>query len=119
MNRLKKALYQSWSIHSSTKWTADNPVKGQCGVTALVVQDIKGGDILKTPCKEGWHFYNQLNEQRYDLTQEQFREPLHYADILSSREEAFMDTNKEQYEYLKKHVIAYIHKNNDQKGTHK
>ncbi|MED5245521.1 MULTISPECIES: YunG family protein [Priestia] len=112
MNHLKKALHQSWSIHSSTKWTADNPAKGQCGVTALVVQDIKGGDILKTPCKEGWHFYNQLNEQRYDFTQEQFREPLHYADILSSRKEAFMDTNKEQYEALKKNVMThFVHKN--------
>ncbi|MEI2329818.1 hypothetical protein ACLNAR_11445 [Priestia aryabhattai] len=112
MNHLKKALHQSWSIHSSTKWTADNPSKGQCGVTALVVQDIKGGYILKTPCKEGWHFYNHLNGQRCDFTQEQFREPLHYADILSSREEAFMDTNKEQYEALKKNVMAYfIHKN--------
>ncbi|WP_377521429.1 hypothetical protein [Priestia megaterium] len=112
MNRLKEALHQSWSIHSSTKWTADNPAKGQCGVTALVVQDIKGGDILKTPCEEGWHFYNQLDEQRCDFTQEQFREPIHYADILSSRQEAFMDTNKEQYEALKKNVMThFVHKN--------
>ncbi|MFP7731967.1 hypothetical protein ACLHDF_00790 [Priestia aryabhattai] len=108
MNSLKKALHQSWSIHSSTKWTADTPAKGQCSVTALVVQDIKGGDILKTPCKEGWHFYNRLNQKRCDFTKEQFHEPLHYADILSSREEAFMDTNKEQYEALKKKVVAYL-----------
>ncbi len=81
-------------------------------MTALVVQDLKGGDILKTPCEEGWHFYNKLSEKRYDFTQEQFPEPLQYADILSSREEAFMDTNKEQYEALKKNVMTYfIHKN--------
>jgi hypothetical protein len=45
---LEKALFQAWSLESSSKWIANNPAAGQCGVTALVVQDRLGGDILRT-----------------------------------------------------------------------
>ncbi len=41
--RIYEALIRSWSIETSSKWTTENPAKGQCGVTALVVQDIYGG----------------------------------------------------------------------------
>ncbi|HEV7975357.1 YunG family protein [Amycolatopsis sp.] len=27
-------------------WRADNPARGQCGVTALVLHDLLGGDLL-------------------------------------------------------------------------
>ena len=46
--RIYEALIKSWSIETSSKWTIENPAKGQCGVTALVVQDICGGKIIKT-----------------------------------------------------------------------
>ena len=45
--RIYEALIKSWSIETSSKWTIENPAKGQCGVTALVVQDICGGKIIK------------------------------------------------------------------------
>ena len=41
-------LRRSWSIETSSHWTHDNPASGQCGVTALVVHDKFGGEILKT-----------------------------------------------------------------------
>ena len=47
-NDLLKALRKSWSNQSSSKWSIDTPAKGQCGVTALVVNDILGGKIYKT-----------------------------------------------------------------------
>lgn len=31
---VKNALYKSWSLESSSKWTRENPALGQCGVTA-------------------------------------------------------------------------------------
>lgn len=37
-NELLSVLRKSWSIHSSSKWSLDNPAKGQCGVTSLVVR---------------------------------------------------------------------------------
>jgi hypothetical protein len=77
-------------------------------VTALVVNDLFNGDILKTPTPGGWHFYNQINGKRYDLTESQFAEPIHYMDVPSNRKEAFQDTNKKQYNYLKQSVLKHF-----------
>ena len=100
-------LYKCWSVNSSTKWTLDNPSKGQCGVTSLVVNDFFGGDILKTKIPEGWHYYNRISNKYFDFTQSQFLQKPIYLDILSNREEAFSDTNIEQYNYLKNRVNQY------------
>ena len=45
--QIYEALIRSWSIETSSKWTIENPAKGQCGVTALVVQDICGGKLKR------------------------------------------------------------------------
>lgn len=47
------AIKKSWSHQSSSKWSNDNSARGQCGVTALVVHDFLGGEILKTWLDEG------------------------------------------------------------------
>ncbi|MEC1451067.1 hypothetical protein P9D59_05990 [Bacillus haynesii] len=108
IEQIMKALYKSWSSDSSSKWSQDNPAKGQCGVTALVVNDILGGEIRKTKLPEGWHFYNFINGKRYDLTVSQFKEDILYMDISSNRNEAFSDTNEKQYNYLKQSVINHL-----------
>lgn len=108
LNKLLNFLFQSWSIQSSSKWTEDNPAKGQCGVTALVVNDIFGGEILKTELPNGWHFYNSIDGKRYDFTKSQFREEINYKDSRSNRDEAFLDTNQKQYKYLKQSVEKLI-----------
>jgi hypothetical protein len=105
---LIEILYNSWSIHTSSKWTNKNPAKGQCGVTALVINDLYGGVILKTQIPEGWHFYNQIDGQRYDLTETQFIEKPQYQDIKSTREEAYGDTNEDQYMNLKSNVYRLL-----------
>lgn len=97
-------LSKAWSLDSSSKWTINNPAKGQCGVTALVINDLFGGMILKTELVEGWHFYNQINNQRYDFTESQFKSEILYQDIPSNREEAILDTNQQQYDYLRQKV---------------
>lgn len=104
IERLKEILFKVWSLKSSTKWTKENPARGQCGVTAIVVNDLLGGEILKTETPDGWHFYNRINGKRYDFTESQFQEPPNYLDIPSSRDEAILDTNMEQYKYLKESV---------------
>ncbi|MFC4322026.1 YunG family protein [Litchfieldia salsa] len=98
-------MLKSWSLDSSSKWSKENPAKGQCGVTALVVNDILCGEIRKTKLLDGWHFYNFINNKRYDLTASQFKVDITYEDFLSNREEAFSDTNQEQYNYLKLRVL--------------
>lgn len=104
-NILRDILFQVWSIQSSSKWTTEVPARGQCGVTALVVHDLLGGEIVKTCLAEGWHFYNLLNGKRYDFTESQFESEIHYVDQLSTREEAFSDTNEDQYHYLRNRVF--------------
>jgi hypothetical protein len=106
--KLQAALLKSWSKNSSSKWTKDNPAKGQCGVTALVVNDLHGGQISKTLLDEGWHFYNEINEVRYDFTVSQFIEDIRYMNIPSNREEAFLDTNQKQYDSLMQRVKMHL-----------
>ena len=106
--KLQKALLKSWSKNSSSKWTKDNPAKGQCSVTALVVNDLLGGQISKTFLEEGWHFYNEINGVRYDFTLSQFNEDIRYMDISSNREEALLDTNQKQYDYLIQSVKMHL-----------
>jgi len=98
---LRDALETAWSIDSSTRWTKDVPARGQCGVTALVVQDLFGGDILKTPTAQGTHFYNRVGGHRVDLTASQFDAPVAYEDRPASRAEALADTSPAQYDALR------------------
>jgi hypothetical protein len=53
---LREKLRSAWSTATGGKWRPDNPACGQCSVTALVLQDLLGGDILKTSVKGQWHF---------------------------------------------------------------
>ncbi|MGG0289896.1 hypothetical protein ABEY30_16995 [Bacillus pacificus] len=106
--RIYEALIKSWSIETSSKWTIENPAKGQCGVTALIIQELCGGEIRKTKIGEVWHFYNIVDEKRYDFTRSQFSEELNYMDIESNREEAFADTNEKQYSMLKKKITKEL-----------
>ncbi len=99
---IEQYLLKCWSIETSSKWTTDNPYRGQCGVTALVINDLSGGNILKTKVEGQWHFYNQIEGKRYDFTKKQFAFEINYQDIESNREEAFADTNEYQYSTLKK-----------------
>lgn len=108
IERISKALSKSWSAESSTKWSKDNPSAGQCGVTALVVYDLLGGEIKKTKLPDGWHFYNFIKNKRYDFTVSQFRERILYMDITSNRDEAYADTNEGQYTYLKQKVLDFL-----------
>lgn len=75
-----------------------------------MVQDTLGGEIQKTQLAEGWHYYNVIDHTRYDFTEAQFSESINYDDIPSNREEAFMDTNLNQYNYLKRSVELQLSK---------
>jgi hypothetical protein len=100
-NRVAAALIGSWSIETSGNWLADNPARGQCNVTALLINELFGGEILKTPLPDGDHFYNRINGQRIDLTASQFDAPVHYQDVTSSRDEALAGTSIAKYESLR------------------
>lgn len=98
--RLLRVLRRCWSRDTSTKWTPEAPAAGQCGVTALVAQDLIGGEIAKTRVGGDWHFYNMVGGRRVDFTAEQFSQPIEYSDTPSNRDDAFTDTTAQQYKSL-------------------
>ena len=74
-------------------------------MTALVVQDALGGDILKTDVDGAWHFYNRIDGRRWDFTISQFERPISYDDLPSDRDEALSDTSWEKYQVLRRRVL--------------
>jgi hypothetical protein len=101
-DRVAAALWNSWSAETGEKWTAGNPARGQCNVTALLVNELFGGEILKTPTLEGDHFYNRIDGKRVDLTESQFDLPIAYCDVPSDRTEALVGTSPLHYDALKR-----------------
>ena len=60
-------------------WSAANPARGQCGTTALVINDLLGGELLMAEVvradgnRQGVHWWNRLPDgTEIDLTREQF-----------------------------------------------
>ncbi len=106
LNSFRSLLRRCWSVETSPQWLPDNPARGQCNVTALVFCDRFGGEILKTPVGNDWHFYNRLAGTVYDLTAEQFVALPAYLNIASSRDEALAGTAPERYHALTARVSA-------------
>ena len=74
-------LRQAWQRETSSDpagWAPQNPAWGQCAVTACIVQDVLGGDIVwaeaKTPAGNTIsHYFNKLADGSVvDLTRDQF-----------------------------------------------
>ncbi len=80
---IAEAVRAAWSLETCDpvdrhEWSPDNPARGQCGVTALVVSDLLGGQLVEArvfldgePVE--YHYWNELPDgSRVDLTREQF-----------------------------------------------
>ncbi|MFH8489618.1 YunG family protein [Streptomyces longisporoflavus] len=84
---LSAALRAAWSADTCspddvarTPWTAENPAQGHCDITAILVHDIFGGELLVGEVwsadgeQQGFHWWNRLaSGVELDLTREQFR----------------------------------------------
>jgi len=80
---LEAAIRESWCRETcdptdAAEWTPANPSRGQCAVTAMVVQDVLGGQLLEAEVhfedgsRQGFHYWNRLAGVDVDLTREQF-----------------------------------------------
>jgi hypothetical protein len=81
---IEHAIRASWSEQTCDpvaldEWSTDNPGRGQCAVTALVVQDLLGGELLLAEVlnadgtRQGLHYWNRLaGGVEVDLTRDQF-----------------------------------------------
>ncbi len=80
---IEAAVRASWGPDTTTpehrpQRSADNPARDQCGVTALVLHDLLGGDLLRGEVhvdgvQTDFHWWNRLaGGHEIDLTREQF-----------------------------------------------
>lgn len=75
-----EALRHSWTAKTSyepAEWSSENPARGQCVVSSLILQDYLGGDIRRSKTifqgRHESHFYNVLwNGEIFDATREQY-----------------------------------------------
>ncbi|MEV6140187.1 hypothetical protein AB0L63_29910 [Nocardia sp. NPDC051990] len=83
---IDKALRTSWAADTCSvddlaraEWQADNPAWGHCDITALIVNDVFGGDLMVGEVmlgveQQGFHWWNRLpTGVELDLTRDQFR----------------------------------------------
>lgn len=104
---LFRALRSVWSAETASPeggWSPSLPAKNHCSVTALIVQEVFGGDILRTETAGGMHFYNRIDGHMWDLTVSQFDEPICYQDVKSSRAEALRDCGSGKLEIIRQRL---------------
>ena len=65
---VQKALKSTWELENKIGLPRARISKGQDSIVSKLIYDIFGGEILKTPMKKSWHFYNRINGERIDLT---------------------------------------------------
>lgn len=88
-------------MSTASQWTANNRAAGQCNVTSLLVHELFGGDLLKTPLPAGDHFYNRIRGRRYDFTASQFDQPIAYMDVPTNRADAELGATSGQQAELR------------------
>jgi len=121
---INEALRKSWSAETSSTgdWNSGNPSLGQCTVTACIVQDYLGGDIVNSIAtlpsgKKISHYFNLVNGKYIDLTSQQFADETIFTDPMpkkksfsSTREYCLSNENtNNRYEILKAKVAKCIH----------
>ena len=94
IQQLEKSLRAAWTPGTAypgdaTRWTPNQPEVGQCAVTALVVNDFFGGEIVGDTALH--HYWNRLPDGReVDVTKGQFtaeQQAALKADKIVSRKE--------------------------------
>lgn len=116
---VERAIRASWGADTCAPedipaWHPDNPARGQCGTTALVLNDLFGGDLVRGDVHRGsvWidhHWWNRLGDGlELDLTREQFSSD----ELVGGGEPVSRPTGKTrldaEYETLRKRVLTYL-----------
>lgn len=120
VQELMTALQKSWCKETSftpNVWTRQNPARGQCLASTLVVQDYFGGDIRRYTIKDGdfeeTHYCNIFpSGALFDSTAIQYSRPIqltvtpiHLKDYPTARERYIAEPNtRTLYNLLKERV---------------
>ena len=117
---VEDAIRQSWSVDTcdpidQPNWTADDPTRGQCAATALVMRDLFGGQLLEAEVhfangdRQGFHYWNRLQGVEIDLTHAQFKpEELVQPPVVVDGPPEFPWIVGPQYEILRQRVFALV-----------
>ncbi|MFD4763586.1 hypothetical protein ACFWOJ_33490 [Streptomyces sp. NPDC058439] len=118
-NDLEQAIRGGWGADTTTPahrphWTPDNPARDQCGVTALVVHDLLGGELIRGEVhvdgeRVDYHWWNRLGMGiEVDLTREQFGpdETVAGGDVIERPAEIVR--LRAEYELLRSRVLAAL-----------
>jgi hypothetical protein len=96
-------------------WSPANPARGQCGPTALVVNDLLGGELcvaevrLRDGSQRGFHWWNRLDGVDVDLTLEQFGpDELVQEPRVLARPTGPLRRGETQYRLLRSRVLARL-----------
>lgn len=79
IHEIINTLRVSWSAETAfeaSAWTPDNPARGQCAVSSLLVQDLLGGEIVRFAAEykgeQEKHFANSVDGALIDVTRSQY-----------------------------------------------
>jgi hypothetical protein len=106
LSEIEAAIRASWGPDTAEEddgWTPDNPARGQCDVTTLVVPDIFGGEILAADVFRNGHrieahMWNRLpGGMELDLTREQFTNGEVIGEPSVRQRPSRFDTNHPRY----------------------
>jgi hypothetical protein len=118
---VEAAVRDSWSAETCTpeyraRWTDANPARDQCGVTALVVNDLLGGELLRGEVlvdgeRVDYHWWNRLGMGvEIDLTREQFgpEEKVTEGTVIPRPPVTELRRLREEYELLRDRVLERL-----------
>jgi len=111
---VSKVIAGCWNRRTSydpTGWSTMNPAWGQCAVTALVVQDLFGGVVLRGFVNGIEHYWNRLpNESEVDLTRAQFPEIRDVAAVVPVSREFILasPSTSGRYQDLRRRVLRRV-----------
>jgi hypothetical protein len=122
LQEIEEAIRGGWGVEicedpaDVADWSIDRPAWGQCGPTALVVNDFLGGELcvaevhLADGTQRGFHWWNRLAAGiDLDLTREQFhRGELVQGTRVMARPTGPMKRGEAQYRLLRARVFASL-----------
>ncbi|MFC5147738.1 YunG family protein [Streptomyces aureoversilis] len=116
---IERAVRSSWDADTCTpeyrsRWTPDNPARDQCGVTAMVLNDLLGGELIRGEVRvdgvqTDFHWWNRLGEGvEIDLTREQFAPEEIVTGGLVVPRPPEIKRLREEYELLRERVLEKL-----------
>jgi len=130
LSDIEGALRASWAADTCSPddlhragWEPSNPAWGHCDITALLLNDLLGGDLMVAEVHldgegHGFHWWNRLATGiEIDLTREQFRRGQVLAGARAVRRPARRPLRRHrEYQLLRQRVAAHLGRLPDQIG---